>query len=285
MEKKASSQQRYLSLQAVNNENGIVLILTLAVVFILAVLAWEFTNAMLVEETIGNNYQNALKANCMAKSGVQYALSLLQQAGDEYRVYSEEWDEISPPLSFDEGELVVKIMDEGGKLLIDSQVKEESENGQNARASVEMLLSLLEIEISDLTQFYQNAPYRSPGELFAASSLKLEDYLTVFSNGKVNINTAGAEVLQSISSKLDKDLVDSIISRRQSEPFQSVSDLQTIEGIDEETFNEIESRLTVTSTWYSIYSKATLMEIEQVIKAVVNKDGEKFKFVYWRIEG
>ena len=58
----------------------------------------------------------------------------------------------------------------------------------------------------------------------------LADYLTVHGDGKIDINTAPALVLQSLSERITPTLTRLIIQRRQTKPFNSIAELQNFPG-------------------------------------------------------
>ncbi|GAG76982.1 unnamed protein product, partial [marine sediment metagenome] len=72
----------------------------------------------------------------------------------------------------------------------------------------------------------------------------LNAYLTVYGDGKININTASLPVLQALHSDIDGSLAQEIVEYRKDTPFKKITDLKEIFGIDDRIYNEISPRIT-----------------------------------------
>jgi type II secretory pathway component PulK len=117
---------------------------------------------------------------------------------------------------------------------------------------------------------------------------KVKDFLTVTqAQGttplqtqvrKININTASLEVLQSLCKGLGKDdsVAGLIISRRNSNPFTSTSEIVNMSGMDP----LVASYLDVTSNIYKVYVYATVGGYTKQVEAII--DLTKGSPLYWR---
>ena len=140
-----------------------------------------------------------------------------------------------------------------------------------------------------------NGPLLTMGQIFLVKGIKevnrfgekgekrLLDFLTVYSDGKVNINTASSEVLQSLSDKIDPGIADAIIEYRLDEDFVSVDDLIKVPGIEEELINEIREWVTVKSYAFSIEISGNCQDAVARIKAVAIRDADKSTLIYWQV--
>jgi general secretion pathway protein K len=107
-------------------------------------------------------------------------------------------------------------------------------------------------------------------------------YLTVFSQeGKINVNTASQEVLQSLSPEMTQGLAEEILLFREESPFQKKEDLQTVIPT---VYNEIKDYIDVSSRYYTVVSTGTVGTITREIVAVLDKDKQqrKVSFLYWQ---
>jgi general secretion pathway protein K len=114
-------------------------------------------------------------------------------------------------------------------------------------------------------------------------------YLSVYSEDKVNINTATAEVLQSLSDAIDKNLAQAIIDYRQEAPFKDkikYDDIKSLPGMTLEIFNELNDQCDIKSSIFSLHVQGQVREIKQVIYTVLKRDDKdkKVKPIFWRVE-
>ncbi|MHC4641137.1 MAG: type II secretion system minor pseudopilin GspK [Planctomycetota bacterium] len=74
---------------------------------------------------------------------------------------------------------------------------------------------------------------------------RIRDYITVYGDGKININCASKRVIESLSEKMDAALAQIIIDRRKSNPFESIAELRDIPGMTDGIYNTIKKTVTV----------------------------------------
>ena len=112
-------------------------------------------------------------------------------------------------------------------------------------------------------------------------------YLTLYSDGKVNINTASVEVLASLSDKIDNVTAQAIIDYRQKNPFQEIKydDIKHLPGMTLEIFNDIKDQCDVKSSSFSLRAEGQVREIKKVIYTVLKREEKKgIKPIFWRVE-
>ena len=140
-----------------------------------------------------------------------------------------------------------------------------------------------------------NGPFRTPGQVFLVKGMprirsfggdpekRILWYLTVYGGGKVNINTAPAEVLESLDEEMDAATARSILDYRQEEDFRTVSDLMKVPGMDESVYKRIKGAVTVKSDTYSIEIRVACQEAVAEVRAVAVRDGKISKLIYWQV--
>lgn len=112
-------------------------------------------------------------------------------------------------------------------------------------------------------------------------------FLTLFSDGKININTASVEVLASLSDKIDNVTAQAIIDYRQKNPFQEIKydDIKSLPGMTLEIFNDIKDQCDVKSSTFSLRVEGQVREIKKVIYTVLKREENKgIKPIFWRVE-
>jgi general secretion pathway protein K len=114
----------------------------------------------------------------------------------------------------------------------------------------------------------------------------LIQYLTIYSDGVVNINTASAEVLQGLSDDIDENLAQAIVDYRQEEPFKDIKydDIKHLPGMTLEIFNQIRDQCDVKSSTFSLHVEGEVRGIKKHIVAVLNRSEKAVKLVFWRVE-
>ena len=140
-----------------------------------------------------------------------------------------------------------------------------------------------------------NGPFLSIGQLSLVKGFRgivpsgekgenrLTDFFTIFGDGKININTASQEILQSLSDNFDPSIAEAIIEYRQEEDFIKVDDLKKIPGIDGAIFSGISKWVTVKSSAFSIEARVESREAVAGINAFAVRKEEKPVLVYWRV--
>jgi len=103
-------------------------------------------------------------------------------------------------------------------------------------------------------------------------------FLSTFSE-QVNLNTASAEVLKAVFG-FDENLP--IYFLIQGRPFESVADGLKLAQIGPKIYNQLKQRLTVTSSFFSVWSTAVDESgRRESVYAVLKRDEKKSRIVYW----
>jgi general secretion pathway protein K len=148
----------------------------------------------------------------------------------------------------------------------------------------------------------RNEPFATAGELLLVRGLErkllflppslrgfggmeeygsLDEYITVYGDGKININTAGFPVLLSLSIDMDEYVAQDIIEFRESHPFKEKEDLKNVESVSDLLYDEIESLIDVKSDTFRITADGISNDIVGRVKAVVTRQSKGFRIVYF----
>jgi len=111
--------------------------------------------------------------------------------------------------------------------------------------------------------------------------LSLDQYVTVFGDGLININTAPLPVLVSLSQDINEDIAMDIIKYREENPFHSVEEIKQVGNISDVLFDEINSLVTVKSNIFRIRATGMVGEVVQIISCVVLRQSRGFRVVYF----
>jgi general secretion pathway protein K len=122
-------------------------------------------------------------------------------------------------------------------------------------------------------------------ELFYGTKEKpgISDYLTIYGDGKVNINTAEALVLRSLSDQIDQEMVEEMVAYRENEE-NDIKDpkwYKNVPGMSDILMNDLE---TTSSTFFEIESVGVKESMSRRITCTVERKEGSLRIVSWRIE-
>ena len=109
----------------------------------------------------------------------------------------------------------------------------------------------------------------------------LKDYLTVQSDGRININTAGLVVLLSLSPKIDRTMAQAVMAYRLEKPFKKPEDLRSVPGWDA-VYPLISSEITVRSNYFSVEILGNYRDARAAVQAVVRREGRRTRVLSWK---
>ncbi len=116
-------------------------------------------------------------------------------------------------------------------------------------------------------------------------------FLTLYSDDKglVNINTASAEVLQSLSDKIDNVAAQAIKDYCKEKPFKEKIDCDAIKTLTgsgaTDICSELQRQCDIKSSTFSLRVEGQVRDIKKVIYTVLQREkGKAVKTVFWRIE-
>lgn len=110
----------------------------------------------------------------------------------------------------------------------------------------------------------------------------LLQFVTVDSEGKININTAPPVVLQCLDDDLTPDAVQAIMERRAVEPFEKLDQLRDIPGLTPVILARITGLLSVASSHFRISIEGRYRQATVRLNAIVQRSGDVVKLTYFR---
>ncbi|MCL5037183.1 MAG: type II secretion system minor pseudopilin GspK [Chloroflexi bacterium] len=112
----------------------------------------------------------------------------------------------------------------------------------------------------------------------------LVELFTLYSNGKVNINTAPYDVLLSLDEELTENLATEIIRRRGDQPFENLSDLQDLPGVTGDLVYRLQSVAGVTSENFKVKIQVKIGESTTYLTAVLERGSTSSKVRFIKVE-
>jgi len=222
---------------------------------------------------------------------------------------------------FGEGHFTGRISDENAKFNPNGLIDPYGNVNQKKKEQLERLLSLLEHDsdwIEALLDWLdpddqrrpqgaeretymarknpyapKNGPLDSLGEMLLIKGVDASilygnenregvlNYLTVYSDGRINLNTASLPVLMSLSPKVDRAMAQAVLDRRREKPFHKTEDLRSLPGWDS-VYPLISSEITVRSNYFSVEVLGNYREARAVVQAVIRREGKRTRVLSWK---
>ncbi|HUW19184.1 MAG TPA: type II secretion system protein GspK [Sedimentisphaerales bacterium] len=103
---------------------------------------------------------------------------------------------------------------------------------------------------------------------------RIRDYITVYGDGKISINSAPKRIIESLSENMDSALAQMIIDRRQLRPFESLAELRDIPGMTDSIYYAIKNAATINPAdrYYRVISRGNVDRLGCTIDAIVRKN-------------
>jgi type II secretory pathway component PulK len=132
----------------------------------------------------------------------------------------------------------------------------------------------------------RNGLLETVGELLLVKGITPEifdcisGYVTVYGDGKININYAPELILESLSEQMDATLAQLIIDRRKFKSFESITELRDLPGMTDSIYSSIKDVITVDQAdqHYHVTSRADADHHVRVVTAILERN-EKTKSV------
>ncbi len=305
-------------IRPVKNRDGMALALTITVVTLLTVIVFDRFYDSWIDSALAGSYRNETKAYFAARSG-QTAARLILVADKKnsltYDSLTEEWAQTAIPIPIDGEYTFVSIRDESGKLDLNQLTSDAGYPQERWINAFTKLLNRLELdeglagvvvdwidpnnEISvdgaedgyylSLKNGYRakNGKLDSVGELAMLKDFtpvvldKLTPYITVWSAGYINANTAPPEVLLSLHEDMTEEMVDTMIRIRVVKPFTKREDIKQVPGVSE-IYSDLALMIDASSDYYSVESTATFDETTKLIRAVYKRSATGTEVLFYK---
>ncbi len=289
-------------------EAGFALIITVLITAVLAALIAEVVYAVHVAAYRAGSFRDSSRASTLASGAALLAAKTIKlNAKDNRRL---------EPLTFVyDGALVsVRVEDEAGKINVNYMVMPNGSLHQENFQTYKRLVSLLKLDSSlagalgdwidanddplsdgaETRDYYstlappytaKGAPLDSVDEVMLVKGYApqafgaLKSFITVYTNGLVNINTASAEVISSLDAGITLDMAKRVRSRAGSNPFTDASEIRSVAGFETIGFG-LQGRITVDSSIYRLFITVKAGEAAREVEAVV--DVNDMRVFYWR---
>ncbi len=302
----------------IHSDKGIALLITLLLLALLTAVGMEFFYGASIDLSLAKNYRDKVKASYLARGGLNVAIDTLNEDGrvsPKLDALNETWAHLDQaPLRGSGGKSTVKVIDLSGLFNPNSMVNQNNLDKPLAIAVGRRLLRLLHLDDNIVeamadwidtdnvsrsfgreNPFYLSLtpPYRAKNGYFDTKEelrkvyridnetyVALAPFVTVHSGGKININTAPKEIIESLSEGVSPWIAENIIDYRQRSPFTTVNELKEAGLITSDfLMKEIAPLLTVSSSYFQVESVAELGGVVVRYRVVLHREGSSSQII------
>jgi len=298
---------------SVSNQRGAVLLLVLVVVALLSALLTDWAFSTLVDLRLTETFRDSNRSYYLARGGVEVGRQLLRDDRNDYDTPTEMWGVGVPsyPVS-DDATVSIRIVDEDGRFNLNKVVDNLGENPNPLmRDRLRRLLTQLEIDdpdgLSDAlidwidrnqatsprgaeNSWYQgltpplaskDGPLDTIDELLLVKGFtpeiveKLAPHVTVAGVSRLNLNSAGKDLLLIWDSDVAASAIEQLLERRQEKPFKSLTEVQEVLGLANYSALNRNVDIAVVSQFYRITSEAQVNDGVRTVEALLEKTGNR----------
>ncbi|MFH2138963.1 MAG: helix-hairpin-helix domain-containing protein [Candidatus Omnitrophota bacterium] len=276
--------------KTIQNKSGTILVLVLWVLFFLSVvvLTLGFKNRISIRLRSLNNEQ--LKMFYLAKEGLNRAIMELAEDNPDFDAFMDNWSK-DFTLQNEEGLLSYKVIDEDRRVNINTVEQDILNN-------IKLIVPGFTDQEKELIAKLR--PFNVEREILAAAGIDeevfcadeavggvgLSDLITVYSDGRINLNTASKEVLM-ILPQVTEAVAMSIIDHRAGAPFESeeaLSEDLSLLGLTPAQVSSIVKFTKVSSSVFRIRATASSgnKHISKDLEMVISRNKGKFNTLFFK---
>ncbi|MFN2257945.1 MAG: type II secretion system minor pseudopilin GspK [Desulfuromonadaceae bacterium] len=302
-------------MQKLQQQDGMALLLVLALTALLSALVGEMAFNSYVDLRLVETFRDQTRAEYVARGGIDVGRHMLSSDTNEYDGATEMWAQGIPnyPVG-DIGSISIEIEAEDGKVNLNNLVG--ANNNPDAvtvdqcerlfdilgipdpQAHVDALIDWIDADddprpVGAEAGYYaaqpgniscKNAPLDTLDELkviagFSAEEVEtLRPHVSVYGSGKIHLNSATPEVLFALAQEMDLDTAALIAEQSRERPYRSLEELQLLPRW-EDFYWAINTRLKVSADIYTIHSTAYVGSSPKRIIATLEKSSGKLLFL------
>jgi len=290
------------------NKSGFALVLVLLILAVLIGVVTEFAYNVYQETVSLYRWRDIQRLSLEAESGIAVGERFLKKALMlSTFTYPDRIDLPIPDVAGDgRDNMAVSIIDENAKININKMINQNQTENEFVVNSFRRLLLVLEIPDETITdrildwidrdieervagseEGAKNTVLYSVDELSSIPGIteevfqKLLPHVTIFGDGRVNINSADKYVLMSLHEDITEELATRIISYRDMKPFLDRAHLVRVAGF-ETIGTALGINITSKGNAFMISVTAMQEELRRNVTAAVEDQGGRFRYRYWR---
>jgi general secretion pathway protein K len=283
-----------------SRNEGFVLVVVICMVMAMTGLVLAFHSRARASVRTADSLRKSVQALCCARSGLGLAAAVIRSGGASV--------EYKTSIDLGDGSCRMELSDEQGKLNLNQLT---DPNGRPDRTRIDQVLRLIDlthrddaggpigygivpaiidwIDEDDRTtcldfierqntgaesDYYlgREPPYRCANRPLETPEELL--YVTVYGDGRININTAPRRVIESLCEQMDPALTQGIVDRRRVRPFRSLEEVRQVPGMTAVVYDRIHRLITVESAglYYRLQAYGQVDNLSRTVSAILRKN-------------
>jgi general secretion pathway protein K len=297
-------------MRCLSNQKGIALVVTLLALVIITALVVEFSYGVYTGTSNLYNWRDSQRLSIMARSGVNVSGRFLSDLLNRYSYsYPGSIDlPVENPFEDFDGVISVRLEDENSKFNVNSLVSTNGIFNEISYNSFKRLLKALSLDekiadkvaewidrdsearLSDSEAGARNSALLNIDELLLINGISKKDYdkllpyITIYGDRNaplININSAEAPVLISLSDSMTEELANRIIQYRENTPFIESSKIVNVSGLENIGIS-LTNKITVKGENFYIKAVATSGGVKRIIETVLDTSSSPAVVKYWK---
>ncbi len=293
-----------------SNQKGIALVVTLLALVIITALVVEFSYGVYTGTSNLYNWRDSQRLSIMARSGVNVSGRFLSDLLNRYSYsYPGSIDlPVENPFEDFDGVISVRLEDENSKFNVNSLVSTNGIFNEISYNSFKRLLKALSLDekiadkvadwidqdsearLSDSEAGARNSALLNIDELLLINGISKKDYdkllpyITIYGDRNaplININSAEAPVLISLSDSMTEELANRIIQYRENTPFIESSKIVNVSGLENIGIS-LTNKITVKGENFYIKAVATSGGVKRIIETALDTSSSPAVVKYWK---
>ena len=232
---------------------------------------------ILITDESGKLNINTLKApkSRFERQRIEQMLKLIDLLNHQYKDDS--------PISYSLIPAIIDWIDNDDEITLLPFVKRENEGAENAHyqnllnpyscknAQFDVLSELLLVRGMDTDIFQGRAGDKNKG-IKPVDGIR--QFLTVYGDGKINVNEASPIVIQTLSDEMNFGLTKNIVAQRKCKRYASIAQLQNVFGMTPQAYRSIRELITVApqSRYYKVTVTGVARRFVRKVQVVLRKD-------------
>jgi len=296
--------------ELLRNQKGIALVITLLALVLITAMVVEFSYGVYTGTNALYNWRDSQRLSIMARSGVNVSGRFLSDLLTRYSYsYPGSVDlPVENPFEDFDGVISVRLEDENSKFNVNSLVSTNGIFNETSYISFKRLLKALfldekiadkvadwidrdsEARLSDSEAGAKNSALLYIDELLLINGISKKDYdkllpyITIYGDRNaplININSAEAPVLMSLSDSMTEELANRIIQYRDNTPFTESSKIVNVSGLENIGIS-LTNKITVKGENFYIKAAATSGGVKRIIETVLDTSSSPAVIKYWK---
>ena len=255
--------------------SALVIVLILLAVLEVVIASLSFTSAIYLRRA--ENESDAIQSRLLALGAVEMVQELLSRADMKWDERYELFENGIKETAMGDYVVDIYIGDEQGKFNVNSLGEKDQQKKTASINRWKALCKSLKKEDSLMTgvaEYTERATGRAGAasfmtvqHLLATDAVKwadlykrdeeediyaLADCVTVWSDGKINVNAAPAQVIQALSIGIDEKKADAVVEYRKTNPIKNAAQFSNVAGLGPSQLNEIKDVITFDGEFYKL---------------------------------